>query len=208
MWNQPFPTAYIQAQQPIIYPIYYMPIVQGYLGQQELYFHNQQYTQGSYQEEKNTVLDMSKSPTETSQVKKQVKQQEESNGQIVVANKLKQKKCISALNMSQKSTNIQKNYAKAIVQYIIRQRIEILKYLGEKQGIEFLKILTQLKNNIKNINHIKKHLIDNDQQKLFRIIAYRFLRKEAIGYVYNSNVKSTSHHILYRNQIIFNLQKC
>ncbi|CAD8051074.1 unnamed protein product [Paramecium sonneborni] len=208
MWNQSFPTAYIQSQQPIIYPIYYMPIVQGYIGQQELYFKNQYLQQLPTQIEKNIASEVSKLPTETSQVQIKEKQQEESNGSIIMTNKLKSKKQILALNLSQKSTNIQKNYAKAIVQYIIRQRIEILKYLDEKQGIEFLKILTQLKNNIKNINHIKKYLKDDSQLKLFRIIANRFLKKEAIGYVYNSNIRSTSHHVQYRNNIRLNLQKC
>ncbi|CAK72245.1 unnamed protein product (macronuclear) [Paramecium tetraurelia] len=206
MWNQPFPFTYIHAQQPIFYPIYYMPIVQGYVGQQEIYYHNQAIPQVISQEEKNTVVEVSKSPTDTFKAKKQENQQEENNSSIVVANKLKSKSKMSKFNMSLKSTNIQKNYAKAIAQYIIRQRVEILRQLGEKGGLEFLRILTQLKNSIKNINQIKKHLIDNDQLKLFRIIANRFLRKEAIGYVYNSNIKSTSDHVQQRNQIILNLQ--
>ncbi|CAD8049810.1 unnamed protein product [Paramecium sonneborni] len=208
MWNQSFPTAYIQSQQPIIYPIYYMPIVQGYIGQQEFHFNSQYLQQIPCLQEKNNVMEVSKLPTESSEAQKQEKQQEESNSSIIMTNKLKSKKSLSALNLSQKSTNIQKNYAKAIVQYIIRQRIEILKYLGEKQGIEFLKILTQLKNNIKNINHIKKYFNDDTQQKLFRIIANRFLKKEAIEYVYNSNIRSTSHHVQYRNNIRLNLYKC
>ncbi|CAD8053879.1 unnamed protein product [Paramecium primaurelia] len=208
MWNQSFTTAYIQTQQPIIYPIYYVPVVQGYLGQQDLYFNTQYLPQGQCQQEKITIAEVSKQPTEYSQVQRQEKQQEESNCSIMMTNKLKSKKCYSALNLSQQSTNIQKNYAKAIVQFMIRQRIEILKYLGEKQGIEFLKILTQLKNNIKNINHIKKHLKEDNQLCLFRIIANRFLRKEAIGYVYNSNIRSTSHHVKQRNQIRLNLYQC
>ncbi|CAD8158956.1 unnamed protein product [Paramecium octaurelia] len=206
MWNQPFSLAYFHAQQPIYYPIYYMPIVQGYVGQQEIYYHNQPIPQGLQQEEKNTVVEMPKSPSDTFQSKKQDSQQEENNSSIVVANKLKLKNRMSKFNMSLKSTNIQKNYAKAIAQYIIRQRVEILRQLGEKGGLEFLRILTQLKNSIKNINHIKKHLVENNQLKLFRILAHRFLRKEAIGYVYNSNIKSTSDHVQQRNQIILNLQ--
>ncbi|CAD8134215.1 unnamed protein product [Paramecium octaurelia] len=208
MWNHSFPTAYIQTQQPIIYPIYYVPVVQGYFGQQNSCFNNLYYPLGQCQQEKSIVADVTIQPTEHSQVEQKEKQQEESVDSIKMSNKLKSKKYVSALNLSLKSTNISKNYAKAIILFMIRQRIEILQYLGEKQGIEFLKILTSLKNNIKNIKHIKKYLKDDTQLRLFRIIANRFLRKEAIGYVYNSNIKSTSHHLKQRNEIRLNLYQC
>ncbi|CAK55820.1 unnamed protein product (macronuclear) [Paramecium tetraurelia] len=209
MWNQQFLPAYnlyAQPQQPLFYPLYFIPVLTGNQGQPDGNLSNSLTTQLTSQTPQITSLEAPLQPSCSLLNEKQIQESVESIDSVVM--KKKSKNILQSNSLSQKSTNIQKNYAKAIVQYILRQRIEVLKYLGEKQGIEFLKLLTQLKNNIKNVKHLIKYTNDDKQQKLFRILSNRFLKKEAIGYVYNSNIKSTSQHILYRHLIQLNLQKC
>ncbi|CAD8136730.1 unnamed protein product [Paramecium pentaurelia] len=208
MWNQQFLPAYnlyAQPQQPLFYPIYFIPVLNGYQGYSDGNLSNSLTTQLTQQPPQIASQEVPLLPSCSPFNEKQVQESIESIDSVVVKNKSKNNS--QSKSLSQKSTNIQKNYAKAIVQYILRQRIEILNYLGEKQGIEFLKLLTQLKNNIKNVKHLIRYTNNEKQQKLFRILSNRFLKKEAIGYVYNSNIKSTSQHILYRHLIQLNLQK-
>ncbi|CAD8052064.1 unnamed protein product [Paramecium sonneborni] len=208
MWNQQFqPTynLYAQPQQPFFYPIYIIPVINANYGCTDGNLSNSLTTQLTQQPSSIAPSETPFQPSNQSFYDKQVQESIESLESAVLNNKTK--KYSQQKSLSQKSTNIQKNYAKVIVQYILKQRIEILNYLGEKKGIEFLKLLTQLKNNIKNVKHIIKYTNDEKQQKLFRILSNRFLKKEAIGYVYNSNVQSTSQHIQYRHLIQLNLQK-
>ncbi|CAD8048582.1 unnamed protein product [Paramecium sonneborni] len=208
MWNQQFQPAYnlyAQPQQPFFYPIYIVPVINTNYGYMDGNLNNSLSTQLTQQTPSIAPQESPFQPSSSSFYEKQVQESIENLESVVLNNK--NKNYSQATSLSQKSTNIQKNYAKAIVQYILRQRIEILNYLGEKQGIEFLKLLSQLKNNIKNVKHLIRYTNDEKQQKLFRILSNRFLKKEAIGYVYNSNIKSTSQHIQYRHLIQLNLQK-
>ncbi|CAK90714.1 unnamed protein product (macronuclear) [Paramecium tetraurelia] len=208
MWNQQFQPAYnlyAQPQQPLYYPIYFIPVINGNQGYPDGNLCNSLTTQLTQQPPQIASQDVPFQPSCSLYNNKQTQESLESVDSIVVNKKTKNSS--QSKNLSQKSTNIQKNYAKAIVQYVLRQRVEILKYLGEKQGIEFLKLLTQLKNNIKNVKHLIRYTNDEKQLKLFRILSNRFLKKEAIGYAYNSNIKSASQHIQYRHLIQLNLQK-
>ncbi|CAD8049875.1 unnamed protein product [Paramecium primaurelia] len=208
MWNQQFQPVYNlypQLQQPFFYPLYYIPVINGNQGYSDGNLSNSLTTQLTQQLPSIAPQEVPFQPSYSLFKEKQVQESRESIDSVVMNNKIKDS--TQSKNLSQKSTNIQKNYAKAILQYILRQRIEIMKYLGEKQGIEFLKIITQLKNNIKNVKHLIKYTNNEKQLKLFRILSNRFLKKEAIGYVYNSNIKSASQHIQYRHLILHNLQK-
>ncbi|CAD8100983.1 unnamed protein product [Paramecium sonneborni] len=111
------------------------------------------------------------------------------------SNKLKQSKKIQKPNFLVKSTNIQKNYAKAIVQYACRQRSIIFDTLGDDRGQEFLQLMNRLKNRLRNIGHITRYTHFEDFLQLFRILGNNFMKKESVCYIYNSKIQQKSCHL-------------
>ncbi|CAD8080356.1 unnamed protein product [Paramecium primaurelia] len=94
-----------------------------------------------------------------------------------------------------KSTNIQKNYAKAIVSFACRQRNLIYQILGEIRAQEFLKLMNRLRNKLRNIAHITRYTHQQDFLKMFRILGNNFLRKDYVCYIYNSKIQQKSCHV-------------
>ncbi|CAD8186705.1 unnamed protein product [Paramecium pentaurelia] len=94
-----------------------------------------------------------------------------------------------------KSTNIQKNYAKAIVSFACRQRNLIYQILGEIRAQEFLKLMNRLRNKLRNIAHITRYTHQEDFLKMFRILGNNFLRKDSVCYIYNSKIQQKSCHV-------------
>lgn len=70
------------------------------------------------------------------------------------------------------STNLHKNFTKAIVSYATRQQFVIYKLLGEQKGQEFLELMQTLKNKLSNLTHIQKYTKNDEMLRTFRIIGY------------------------------------
>ncbi|CAK87322.1 unnamed protein product (macronuclear) [Paramecium tetraurelia] len=104
-------------------------------------------------------------------------------------------KNIQKPNLLVKSTNIQKNYAKAIVSYACRQRTIIFETLGEEKGEEFIKLMNRLKNKLRNIAHITKYTHAEEFLSLFRILGNNFIKKDSVSYIYNSKIMQKSCHL-------------
>ncbi|CAD8099887.1 unnamed protein product [Paramecium sonneborni] len=110
-------------------------------------------------------------------------------------------------NFLVKSTNIQKNYAKAIVSFACRQRNLIQKILGEIRAQEFLKLMNRLRNKLRNIAHITRFTQNEDFLQMFRILGNNFLRKDHVSYIYNSKIQQKSCHIANRTIVKNSLLK-
>ncbi|CAD8084219.1 unnamed protein product [Paramecium primaurelia] len=115
-------------------------------------------------------------------------------------------KNIQKLNLLVKSTNIQKNYAKAIVSYACRQRTIIFETLGEERGEEFIKLMNHLKNKLRNIGHITKYTHVEEFLSLFRVLGNNFMKKDSVSYIYNSKIMQKSCHLsnmtIVRNSLL------
>ncbi|CAD8176437.1 unnamed protein product [Paramecium octaurelia] len=99
------------------------------------------------------------------------------------------------------TTNLHKNFSKAIVAYAIRQQFLIFRILGEQKGQEFLELLQSLKNKLSNLTHFVKHTSNLEFQKTFRILGMNFLKKESIQYIYNSKIQEKSSHLKHKKII-------
>ncbi|CAK86771.1 unnamed protein product (macronuclear) [Paramecium tetraurelia] len=109
-------------------------------------------------------------------------------------------------NFLVKSTNIQKNYAKAIVSFACRQKHLICSILGETRAQEFLKLMNRLRNKLRNIAHIKRYTHHQDFLMMFRILGNNFLRNDSVSYIYNSKIQQKSCHVanktIVRNSLL------
>ncbi|CAD8051807.1 unnamed protein product [Paramecium primaurelia] len=205
------PTGY-----PQYYPMYYMPYMSNYMIPQY---------QNTQESDINQIISKSSDQSQFSNqnfdpnnqlnfesIKKNKNEtaveNNEENQTNTESNKPKQKSGKKKINLLQKSTNIQKNYAKAIVSYACGQRVIIINTLGKKKGIEFLKIINQLKNKLKNINHIKNYTQKESYLSMFRILGNKFLKNEAVSYIYHSNIQQKSCHLKHLKMIEQNLLKC
>ncbi|CAD8181258.1 unnamed protein product [Paramecium pentaurelia] len=115
-------------------------------------------------------------------------------------------KKIQKPNLLVKSTNIQKNYAKAMVSYACRQRTLVFDTLGEERGQEFLKLMIRLKNRLRNVAHIIRFTHVEEFLTLFRILGNNFMRKDSVSYIYNSKIQQKSCHLsnmtIVRNSLL------
>ncbi|CAD8069533.1 unnamed protein product [Paramecium sonneborni] len=205
------PTAY-----PQYYPMYYMPVIQNYMipqcqisqepeKQQTILKSNDQSSISNQNFDPSNQLNFQS----IKQIKNEtVVENNEENQTNTESNKPKQKSGKKKINLLQKSTNIQKNYAKAIISYSCGQRVLIINTLGKKKGIEFLKIINQLKNKLKNINHIKNYTQKESFLSMFRILGNKFIKNEAVSYIYHSNIQQKSCHLKHLKVVQQNLLKC
>ncbi|CAK89700.1 unnamed protein product (macronuclear) [Paramecium tetraurelia] len=120
--------------------------------------------------------------------------------------KLNLTKKIKTPNLLVKSTNIQKNYAKAMVSYACRQRALVFETLGEQGGEEFLKLMIRLKNRLRNVAHITRFTHVEEFLSLFRILGNNFMKKDSVSYIYNSKIQQKSCHLsnmtIVRNSLL------
>ncbi|CAD8152343.1 unnamed protein product [Paramecium octaurelia] len=120
--------------------------------------------------------------------------------------KLNLTKKIKTPNFLVKSTNIQKNYAKAMVSYACRQRTLVFETLGEQGGEEFLKLMIRLKNRLRNVAHITRFTHVEEFLSLFRILGNNFIKKDSVSYIYNSKIQQKSCHLsnmtIVRNSLL------
>ncbi|KAM3132541.1 hypothetical protein pb186bvf_015354 [Paramecium bursaria] len=93
-----------------------------------------------------------------------------------------------------KSTNVQKNFAKAIVSFACKNRKILEKLLGQETS-PFLRLMNSLKNKLRNVTHITQHTEDEKYLLAFRIISQLFLRKESVAYIYNSKIHQKTSHL-------------
>ncbi|CAD8088204.1 unnamed protein product [Paramecium sonneborni] len=100
-----------------------------------------------------------------------------------------------AVNQLIGSTNLQKNYAKAVILYIKQQNVAVVAELGDKKAVKFYRLIRKLQNNIKNITHITKYTRDEDFIRVFRILCNKFLRKDYVSYIYNSKIQQKTSHL-------------
>ncbi|CAD8075268.1 unnamed protein product [Paramecium sonneborni] len=112
-----------------------------------------------------------------------------------------------AVNQLNGSTNIQKNYAKAVILYIKQQNAVVVAQLGEKKAFKFYRVVKKMQNNIRNLTHVNKYTRDEDFIKLFRILCNKFLRKDYISYIYNSKIQQKTSHLKGKHIIRKNLFK-
>ncbi|CAD8065670.1 unnamed protein product [Paramecium sonneborni] len=101
-------------------------------------------------------------------------------------------------NLLVDSTNIQKNFSKAIVQYALRQKKTVYQILGEEKGNQFLLFMSELVNQLRNLFHLVKYTQDEEYLKLIRILGNNFLRKESTCYIYNSKIRQKTSHIKHK----------
>ncbi|CAD8071417.1 unnamed protein product [Paramecium sonneborni] len=101
-------------------------------------------------------------------------------------------------NLLVDSTNIQKNFSKAIVQYALRQKKTVYEILGEEKGNKFLLFMSELVNQLRNLFHLVKYTQDEEYLKLIRILGNNFLRKESTCYIYNSKIRQKTSHIKHK----------
>ncbi|CAD8176439.1 unnamed protein product [Paramecium octaurelia] len=112
-----------------------------------------------------------------------------------------------AVNQLNGSTNIQKNYAKAVILYIKQQNATVISQLGDKKASKFYRLVKKMQNNIRNLSHISKYTRDEDFIQLFRILCNKFLRKDCISYIYNSKIQQKTSHLKGKHIIKKNLFK-
>ncbi|CAD8166813.1 unnamed protein product [Paramecium pentaurelia] len=112
-----------------------------------------------------------------------------------------------AVNQLNGSTNIQKNYAKAVILYIKQQNAIVVSQLGDKKALKFYRLVKKMQNNIRNLSHISKYTRDEDFIKIFRILCNKFLRKDCISYIYNSKIQQKTSHLKGKHIIKKNLFK-
>ncbi|CAD8062032.1 unnamed protein product [Paramecium sonneborni] len=219
MQNPNFMPVYIYTQPtgyPQYYPMYYMPIIPNYMiSQYQISQEPEKLQLISKSNDQNQVSNENFDPSnqlnfqQIIQNKNEIAvENNEENQTNTESNKPKQKSGKKKINLLQKSTNIQKNYAKAIISYACGQRILIINTLGKKKGIEFLKIINKLKNKLKNINHIKNYTQKESYLSMFRILGNKFLKNEAVSYIYHSNIQQKSCHLKHLKMIEQNLLKC
>ncbi|CAK71429.1 unnamed protein product (macronuclear) [Paramecium tetraurelia] len=101
-------------------------------------------------------------------------------------------------NLLVDSTNIQKNFSKAIVQYALRQKKTVFQILGEEKGNQFLLFMSELVNQLRNLFHLVKYTQDEEYLKVIRILGNNFLRKESTCYIYNSKIRQKTSHIKHK----------
>ncbi|CAK66879.1 unnamed protein product (macronuclear) [Paramecium tetraurelia] len=101
-------------------------------------------------------------------------------------------------NLLVDSTNIQKNFSKAIVQYALRQKKTVYQILGEEKGNQFLLFMSELVNQLRNLFHLVKYTQDEEYLKAIRILGNNFLRKESTCYIYNSKIRQKTSHIKHK----------
>ncbi|CAD8161133.1 unnamed protein product [Paramecium octaurelia] len=111
------------------------------------------------------------------------------------------------VNQLNGSTNLQKNYARAVILYVKQQNSSIVKELGQKRATHFFRFVTKIKNKIRNLSHINNYTRDEEFIRLFRILCNKFLRKDWVSYIYNSKIKQKTSHLKGKHGIYKNLFK-
>ncbi|CAK74681.1 unnamed protein product (macronuclear) [Paramecium tetraurelia] len=111
------------------------------------------------------------------------------------------------VNQLKGSTNLQKNYARAVILYIKQQNSSIVKELGQKKATYFFRFITKIQNKIRNLSHINNYTRDEEFIRLFRMLCNKFLRKDCVSYIYNSKIKQKTSHLKGKHAINKNLFK-
>ncbi|CAD8066375.1 unnamed protein product [Paramecium sonneborni] len=96
------------------------------------------------------------------------------------------------------STNLHKNFTKALVAYAIRQQFIIYKLLGETKGQSFLELMHSVKNKLCNLAHILQFTKNDEFLKAFRTLGFIFLKKESVSYIYNSKIQQKTSHLKHK----------
>lgn len=99
--------------------------------------------------------------------------------------------------------NIPKNYGKAIIIFIEKNRC-ILEGILEENGHDYDILLSKLRNLKKKINTISdlRNLWEEQgESKSIRIISNIFLRKYSLHYIYNSRIKTRLCHAKYKRRL-------
>ncbi|CAD8071760.1 unnamed protein product [Paramecium primaurelia] len=146
----------------------------------------------------NQVEDIQKKTYSETESKLELASNQEQIRDIHIQNKINKsilQKKSQKPNFLVKSTNIQKNYAKAIVSFACRQKNLIQQTLGDIRAQEFLKLMNRLRNKLRNIAHITRYTHHEDFLMMFRILGNNFLRKDSVSYIYNSKIQQKSCHV-------------
>ncbi|CAK64087.1 unnamed protein product (macronuclear) [Paramecium tetraurelia] len=96
------------------------------------------------------------------------------------------------------STNLHKNFTKALIAYAIKQQFIIYKLLGEAKGQEFLELMHTIKNKLCNLTHILQMTKNDEFLKAFRTLGLIFLKKESVPYIYNSKIQQKTSHLKHK----------
>ncbi|CAK79831.1 unnamed protein product (macronuclear) [Paramecium tetraurelia] len=96
------------------------------------------------------------------------------------------------------STNLHKNFAKALIAYTLRSQFIIYKLLGEKKGQEFLDLMQSVKNKLCNLTHILQFTKNDEFLRAFRTLGFIFLKKESVPYIYNSKIQQKTSHLKHK----------
>lgn len=105
--------------------------------------------------------------------------------------------------------NIPKNYGKAILGYIQknRQRAKLLlQYLGLNAD-NFFEFMQQHSRAINSIADLRWLWSGNEFSEPIRILSYEFMRKHALPYIFKSRIKNHLTHIKYREKFMDGLKR-
>ncbi|CAD8210451.1 unnamed protein product [Paramecium octaurelia] len=122
----------------------------------------------------------------------------------MVLTKLPIKKPSPRLCESSKSKNIPKNISKVITQQILRGYYNHLIRCNPKTFYSFIKKNKNIQNLTTLLKLIKPHKNQdvNSLHECFRNICWYFLKKQYVGYVFNSKIKDPQWHLQYRNALL------
>ncbi|CAD8072302.1 unnamed protein product [Paramecium sonneborni] len=191
------PYYYFPFYQPqVVYPVYYLPIEPS--KQQETQV---EHAQSSINNNMPSNIQQANYDTDELEagnkdkiknIKKETKQKKE----IVIEKKKVQRD--AKLKDILDSTNLHKNFTKALVAYAIRQQFIIYKLLGEKKGQSFLELMHTVKNKLCNLAHILQFTRNDEFLKTFRTLGFIFLKKESVSYIYNSKIQQKTSHLKHK----------
>jgi hypothetical protein len=105
--------------------------------------------------------------------------------------------------MKNETKNIPKNYGKAIIIFIEKNR-DILEKVFVKNGDSYDKLLLRLPNLKKKINTIsdlRNLWEDQPESKSLRMVSNSFLRKHSLHYIYNSRIRTSLCHAKYKRRL-------
>lgn len=100
--------------------------------------------------------------------------------------------------------NIPKNYGKAIITFIERNRQRVNR-LCEGRDYCYADIIGEFrhrKRNINTIEHLRELWLSSRYAREMRILSNLFLRKHALQYIFNSRITNFSSHIKYRHKLL------
>ncbi|CAD8173803.1 unnamed protein product [Paramecium pentaurelia] len=189
------PYYYYPFYQPqVVCPVYYFPIQT--LNQQEHHIEPILTSLPDNQPTNSQQLNYDTEELEIEKGEKSIEIKKNSKKEIVI--KKKKASTNTKIHEVLDSTNLHKNFTKALIAYTLRQQFIIYKLLGETKGQEFLDLMQTVKNKLCNLTHILQFTKNDEFLKAFRTLGFMFLKKESVPYIYTSKIQQKTSHLKHK----------